>query len=138
MTPKALNIQITTGDPRPIFKQIVDGVRMQVAMGHIGPGDALPSYRGLAAQLTINPNTVAKAYSLLTSQGLLESRKGLGLFVAMPREILSRDEKEQRLNRAIDTFVTETVDLNWTDDQIIKRLKSALSRISQPGTRKAG
>ena len=59
--PQALMIQIATGDPRPIGKQIVDAVRMKIATGELGAGDQLPSVRGLAQQLTINPNTVAKA-----------------------------------------------------------------------------
>jgi GntR family transcriptional regulator len=69
----ALMIQITTGDARPISKQIVDGVRMKIATAELAPGDQLPSVRGLAQQLTINPNTVAKAYAELTAEGWLES-----------------------------------------------------------------
>ena len=76
---QALMIQIATGDPRPISKQIVDGIRMKVATGELELGMQLPSVRGLAQQLTINPNTVAKAYAALTAEGWLESRQGLGL-----------------------------------------------------------
>ena len=112
MKPKSLNIQIVTGDVRPIFRQIVDGIRMEIATCHVRPGDLLPSYRGLAAQLTINPNTVAKAYAELANKGLVESRKGLGLFVAEPRQILSDDEKEQLLTRAIESFINNTLDLD--------------------------
>jgi GntR family transcriptional regulator len=126
---KALNIQIVTGDARPIFKQIVDGVRMEIATGRVVPGDPLPSYRGLAMQLMVNPNTVAKAYAQLANQGLVESRKGLGLFVAEPRQILSRNEKEQRLTRAIDGFINETLDLDYGDDEIIERLKQILAKL---------
>ena len=53
----ALMIQIATGDPRPIVKQIADAVRMKVATGELEPGDQLPSVRGLAQQLTVNPST---------------------------------------------------------------------------------
>ena len=84
-----LMIDIATGDVRPISKQIVDAVRLQVATGELTPGWQLPSVRGLAQQLTINPNTVAKAYAELTAEGWLESRPGLGLFVATPRQRLS-------------------------------------------------
>ena len=55
---------------------------MKIATGELAPGDQLPSVRGLAQQLTINPNTVAKAYAELTAEGWLESRQGLGLYVA--------------------------------------------------------
>ena len=62
-----LMVQIATGDPRAISKQIVDGVRMQIATGELKLGAQLPSVRGLAQQLTINPNTVAKAYAELVA-----------------------------------------------------------------------
>jgi GntR family transcriptional regulator len=79
-------IQIATGDSRSISKQIVDAVRMKIATAEIAPGDQLPSVRGLAQQLTVNPNTVAKAYAELTAEGWVESRQGLGLYVATPRQ----------------------------------------------------
>ncbi|MCY7353736.1 MAG: GntR family transcriptional regulator [Lysobacter sp.] len=56
-------LQIATGDPRPISTQIVDAVRMKIATAELSPGDQLPSVRGLPQQLTINPNTVAKAWA---------------------------------------------------------------------------
>ena len=131
--PKSLNIQIVTGDVRPIFRQIVDGIRMEIATCNVRPGDLLPSYRGLAAQLTINPNTVAKAYAELANKGLVESRKGLGLFVAEPRQILSDDEKEQLLARAIESFINNTLDLDYEEDEIIQQLNKALTKLKVQG-----
>ena len=96
-----LMIQIATGDSRSISKQIVDAVRMKIATAEIAPGDQLPSVRGLAQQLTVNPNTVAKAYAELTAEGWVESRQGLGLYVATPRQRLSDAERSRRLDEAI-------------------------------------
>ena len=67
-----LMLQVATGDPRPIGRQIIDAVRMAIATGELAAGDQLPSVRGLAQQLTINPNTVAKAYADLAAEGWLE------------------------------------------------------------------
>lgn len=128
-----INIQITTGDPRPIFKQIVDGIRMQIADGSLVEGSKLPSVRGLAMQLTINPNTVAKAYGELTAQGLLESRQGLGLFVSEHRQQLSEQEQESRLQKAISAFVNEVAYLDYTQAEIIKQTTSALQKITKKG-----
>ena len=75
---QALPIQITTGDPRPIGRQIIDAVRMRIATGDLRPGAQLPSVRGLAQQLTINPNTVAKAYAELTAEGGSNRARGWG------------------------------------------------------------
>lgn len=128
-----INIQITTGDPRPIFKQIVDGIRMQIADGSLVEGAKLPSVRGLAMQLTINPNTVAKAYGELTAQGLLESRQGLGLFVSEHRQQLSEQEQESRLQKAISAFVNEVAYLDYTQAEIIKETTAALQKITKKG-----
>ena len=121
--PQALMIQIATGDPRPIGKQIVDAVRMQVATGALSAGDQLPSVRGLAQQLGINPNTVAKAYAELTTEGWLESRQGMGLYVAAPRQRLSDLERERRLDDAIDRFVHDVIPLGFPPDEVQARVE---------------
>ncbi|WP_448095900.1 GntR family transcriptional regulator [Luteibacter yeojuensis] len=128
---QALPIQIATGDPRPIGKQIVDAVRMRIATGELEPGAQLPSVRGLAQQLTINPNTVAKAYAELTAEGWLESRLGLGLYVAPPRQRLSAAERDRRMDEAIQAFVHEVAALDYPPDRAIARLDKALGVLAK-------
>lgn len=119
---RPLMIQIATGDTRPIVRQIVDAVRMQIATGELQPGDQLPSVRGLAQQLTINPNTVAKAYAELTTEGWVDSRQGLGLFVAPPRQRLSEAERERRFDEAVQRFVNDVVPLDTTIEEVHARM----------------
>ena len=126
---RPLMIQVATGDARPIVRQIVDGVRLQVATGALEAGDQLPSVRGLAQQLGINPNTVAKAYAELTGEGWLESRQGMGLYVAPPRQRLSDAERERRLDDALDRFVTDVVPLGYPNDEVQARLDRQLARL---------
>ena len=121
-----LMIQVAPGDARPIGKQIVDAVRMKIATGDLRPGDQLPSVRGLAQQLTINPNTVAKAYAELVSEGWLDSRQGLGLYVATPRQRLSDAERERRLDEAIQRLLQDVVALGFDADEVIERLRVEL------------
>jgi GntR family transcriptional regulator len=127
---QALMIEIATGDARPISKQIVDGVRMKVATGDLARGAQLPSVRGLAQQLGINPNTVAKAYAELTAEGWLESRQGLGLFVAAPRQRLSQAERDKRLDEAVSRFVHDVVALDLPADEVLGRLADELQACS--------
>ena len=129
--PKAssINIQVVTGDSRPIFKQIVDAIRLRVAQGQLKRGDKLPSVRGLAMQLTVNANTVAKAYASLTAQGVVESHQGLGLFVAQQRQVLSDIEREKRLQTAIDLFVNDIALLEFSKREILTRLGKSLAGI---------
>jgi GntR family transcriptional regulator len=122
-----LMLQIVTGDPRPIIRQISDGIKRLVAGGELQPGDALPSVRGLAQQLSINPNTVAKAYAELTLDGWLLSRAGLGLFVAEQRQRLSDAERGRRLDEAVDRFVGDVIGLDYPSDTILDRVAGELS-----------
>ena len=126
---QALMIQIATGDPRPIGKQIVDAVRMKIATGELETGAQLPSVRGLAQQLMINPNTVAKAYAELTTEGWLESRQGMGLYVGAKRHRLSDAERERRLDEAVGRFVNDVVPLGFAVEAVQTRVAHALDQL---------
>jgi GntR family transcriptional regulator len=112
------HINITTGAGTPIYRQIVEQVRLGVATGSLAPGDAMPSVRSLAEQQVVNPNTVVKAYAELVRDGILESHHGKGFFVAEKRQVYSRAERLRRLRQALDTFVHEAVFLDFTADEI--------------------
>lgn len=118
--------QISTGDARPLVRQIVDAVRLQIAAGELLPGDALPSVRGLAQQLAINPNTVAKAYGELVNEGWLDARQGLGLFVAAPRQRLSLEERERRLDDAVSRLVQDVLPLGFDSGEVVERVAAEL------------
>ncbi len=75
-------MRVDPGSHQPIFVQIADGVRGAVARGVYRPGEALPSVRALALDLGVNPNTVQRAYEELEREGLVESRRGMGMFVS--------------------------------------------------------
>ncbi|MCA1863982.1 GntR family transcriptional regulator [Janthinobacterium sp. HSC-3S05] len=122
-----LMLQIATGDPRPIHRQIVDGVRRLIASGELTLGANLPSVRGLALQLGINPNTVAKAYSELTAEGWLDARAGLGLFVAAPRQRLSDEERARRLDEALNRFVGDVIALDYPAGVVLERVAGELA-----------
>lgn len=65
----------------PIFRQIADHIRRAVAAGVYQPGETIPSLRQLALELVVNPNTVQRAYEELEREGLIQARKGLGMYV---------------------------------------------------------
>ena len=129
-----LMLQIATGDARPINRQIVDGVRRLIASGELPVGAALPSVRGLATQLAINPNTVAKAYGELSAEGWLDSRAGLGLFVAVPRQRLSTEERERRLDEAVTRFIDDVIALDLPADTVLDRVAGELAQCAPKKT----
>ena len=75
-------LDLNTSDDRPIYGQIADRVKFAVAAGVLRPGELVPSVRELSKQLVVNPNTVARAYRDLQTEGLLEPVRGTGLQVA--------------------------------------------------------
>lgn len=100
-----MQFSINTADARPIYVQIMDEVRRAIVLGTLRPEDPLPSVRQLAADLRVNPNTVAQAYRELERAGTLYVRRGQGTFVARPgaeseRETLLADVAERALRDA--------------------------------------
>jgi len=77
-----VRFQIDPRAPAPPSEQLADQVRFAVASGRLAPGDRLPSVRVLAEEIRINPNTVGRAWRELERDGVLESRRGDGMFVA--------------------------------------------------------
>ncbi len=78
----------------PIYRQIVEYVRRAVAAGVHRPGEAIPSLRAMALDLGINPNTVQRAYEELEREGVIEARKGLGMFVTKSGVASARTKSE--------------------------------------------
>lgn len=122
----ALEFRIAAGSATPIYRQIVDQVRRGVAVGALAPGDQLPSVRALAEQLVVNPNTVAKAYSELSGDGLVESRPGRGNFVADRRQVFSKAECARRFDQAAEAFLGAVLVLNYTPQEIQQVLAKKL------------
>ena len=85
----------------PVYRQIVDQVRLQVSSGALAPGDELPSTRSLSTQLGVNPMTISKAYALLEGEGLLERRPGLPSVVRAQREESAQFSRRKQLERAL-------------------------------------
>ena len=117
-TGMGLNLEISTGSNIPIYRQIVDQVRSAVASGRLSVGDKLPSVRTLAERLLVNPNTVAKAFQDLLQDGVIESRHGLGAFVAKRRPIYTKAERTRRLEAAMEAFLSEALVLDFSADEI--------------------
>lgn len=118
-----LRIEVFPGTGEPIYAQIKAQIRRAVAAGGLREGDQLPSVRALAEQLTVNPNTVARAYNEMVVEGILESQPGRGIFVAPRRQIFSLEERQRRLDEAIRRFLDETAFLDIPPAQIFQRME---------------
>jgi GntR family transcriptional regulator len=99
-----LRIDSTNGVP--LYLQIAKEVKHSIAIGSVKPGEQIPSVREIALQITVNPNTVAKAYRELEARGIVETRRGMGTYVSdKPIEVTNEDRREivgALMDRAID------------------------------------
>src|SRR5439155_14596657 len=123
----AFHVNVTTGTGSPIYRQIVDQVRLAVATGALPAGQAMPSVRSLAERLLVNANTVVKAYAELVRDGVLDSQQGLGFFVAEKRQIYSKAERLRRLRQAVDTFIHDAVFLDFSAEDIRNAVEEKLA-----------
>lgn len=114
-------VQLDYRDARPIYTQIVDNFRSQIVSGILLPGERLPSVRELAGELTINPNTIQRAYRELEMDGWVASVPGKGSFVCgVP---LAPHREQQALLNSFDTTVDALEKLGITKEELIERLQ---------------
>ena len=96
---------VAPGSGVPIYRQLLDQVRAQIATGRLAAGEFLPSVRQVAGELAVNPMTVSKAYSLLERDGVVELVRGQGMrVVGQPvreRQIVDRDEVVRLVRRLV-------------------------------------
>jgi GntR family transcriptional regulator len=117
-----MHIQITTQDGIPIYQQIVNQVKYLVASGRFKPGDEVPPIRALAEQLTINPNTVARAYLELERAGIVYKRHGTGTYVAEGHLPLARRDRARILANCADRLLMEALYAGIEFDEVIEIL----------------
>ena len=108
-------------DPRPIYAQIIDGFREQIATGILQPGDKLPSVRELAQNLAINPNTIQRSYRQLETEGWIVTVPGKGCFVCTVPSI--RQQEKQRLMEIFDSTVAALSHLGVSREELLQRLR---------------
>ena len=113
-----MEFQCDTSSRKPIYRQLMDQVRQGLARGRLRPGTRLPSVRQLSRELVVNPNTVARAYTELEREGLLNTRQGLGVFVAESRAGLEETVRRESLATGLDTFFTEAVHWGATQAEV--------------------
>lgn len=108
-------------DARPIYAQIFDGIRDQIVAGVLRAEDRLPSVRELAAQLTINPNTIQRAYRQLEAEGWILTVPGKGCFVCGDAAPMEREK--ERWFGAFDEATDALTDLGVPRKDLIERIE---------------
>jgi GntR family transcriptional regulator len=120
-----------------LFEQIVYASKKAMVSGQLRPGDPYPSVRALSKELKINPNTAAKVVAHLVSEGLLETRPGIGTVVASLPDS-SRKERTQLLGHEIEELVVEAKRLGITHDEIVASISGHWQRLGRDDKSKDG
>jgi GntR family transcriptional regulator len=119
----AVQIHISSGDGVPVYLQIVNQVKYLVAAGRLAASEELPPIRALAAQLLINPNTVARAYRELEQAGVVEKRSTSGTYVSANPSPLARRERLRILTERIDALLAEARQMDVDTDALVELLR---------------
>jgi GntR family transcriptional regulator len=116
-------LSIDSRDATPIYAQIEQGLRAAIATGRLQTGDQLPTVRQLAVDLSVNANTVARVYAELERAGVLETRRGVGSFVAVGRtEARPAGEKARKLRAFVTRVLADADRGGFTIDEVVAAL----------------
>ena len=108
----------------PLYRQIVERIWAAVASGELGPGTQLPTVRSVAVDLTINPNTVAKAYRELELKGVLETQQGTGTFVGPDPQKPKGNDPARDLDELCLSWLARAAEKGFTVSDLLKWLKA--------------
>ena len=126
----ALWIQILPGSGEPIYVQVAEQISKAIARGELASGDKLPAVRKLAAELVINPNTVARAYSRLEQAGLVTTKTGSGTFISDPKLRRTDAADINILTERMDTLISRGLNLGIEAQDLIRLFESRLTKFS--------
>jgi GntR family transcriptional regulator len=120
--------KLTATSGQPLYIQLVQQIRHAAECGVLRHGDQLPGIRTLAEELLVSPNTVAKAYSELEHDGILELRQGSGAFVCLSRRARSVMDHVESARRRAGELIDELRDEGLRDDEIRRVFEAELLR----------
>ena len=124
-------IQLNFKSGKPVYLQVVDQVKAAAASGALRPGEPLPSIRPLAEQLRVNRNTVAKAYTELEGQGVIETIAGRGCFLKENHTPFRKDVRLKMVAEEVDAAIVQAHHLRVEDKDFLDLVKERLEAFEQ-------
>src|SRR5688500_20268353 len=115
-----MRIHLNFKSGKPVYLQVVDQVKSATASGALRSGEPLPSIRPVAEELRVNRNTVAKAYTELESQGVIETIAGKGCFVRENNSPLKKEARRKLISEAIDDAVVQAHHLQIRKSEFLR------------------
>lgn len=124
-------LQINYKSGKPVYLQVVDQIKAAAASGAMQAGEPLPSIRPLAEDLRVNRNTIAKAYTELESQGVIETIPGKGCFLRPNNSPLKKEVRRKLLIDEIDQVVVQAHHLQVPPDEFVALVRERLDAIEK-------
>lgn len=118
---------------RPIYTQILEKIQTRIISGIYKPGEKLPSVRELAAEASVNPNTMQKAFAELERSGLILTQRNSGRTVTEDTKMIDQIQTQMALAQ-VKTFFNNMKELGYTEDKILALVKKAIEEGNNDGT----
>jgi len=127
-----MQIRIDNASNRPVYQQIIDQVKRDIALGRLIKDEKLPTVRQLARQLAINPNTIAKAYRQLESEGIIVTKPGSGAFIANLDSSLSKAVRKRLLSDELERIAVEAFHMQIDRQTLLELFNNAVEKLNVP------
>ncbi len=124
-------LQINYKSGKPVYLQVVDQIKAAAASGAMQAGEPLPSIRPLAEDLRVNRNTIAKAYTELENQGIIETIPGKGCFVKPNNSPLKKEIRRKLLIEEIDQVVVQAHHFQVSPEEFLELVRERLEAIEK-------
>lgn len=125
-----MQIRIDNASDRPVYQQIIDQVKRDIALGRIIKNEKLPTVRQLAGQIAINPNTIAKAYRQLEQQGIIVTKAGAGAFVANLDSNLSRSVRKKVISEELERIAVDAYHMQIDSQTLLEWFNNAVAKFN--------
>ncbi len=125
-----MQFRIDNASDRAVYLQIIDQVKRDVALGRLAKEERLPTVRQLSQQLTINPNTIAKAYRQLEQEGIIITRSGAGAFIANLDSGLSRAVRRKLICDELERIVVEAFHMQIDKETMTEWFNAILEKFN--------
>jgi GntR family transcriptional regulator len=129
-------IEIDSHSGVPIYRQIIDQIRSHIITARLSEGAQLPSVRDLAGRLKVNPMTISKVYSYLENEGVVERKRGIGLFVAKISKNKQDKAKTAMLEDILTKAATTAVEVGLTEKQATNMFTKLFRQNNLEGSKK--
>ncbi len=127
-----MQFRIDNASDRPVYQQIMDQIKRDIAMGRLIKNEKLPTVRQLAGQIAINPNTIAKAYRQLEQQGIIVTKAGAGAFVANLDSNLSRSVRKKLISEELELIAVDAYHMQIESQTLLEWFENAVVKFNLP------